>query len=837
MVLSCKFRFIVLFVAIIGVLALWFLYKSDDVSDEIRNVLLISIDTCRADHLSCYGYQSQTTPNIDAVAAEGTLFENVIAPIPQTLPSHSSMLTGTIPPYHGVRENVGYLADEPNVTLAEILSNAGFATGAAISAFVLDSEFGINQGFDDYDDRFETSLEDDQILERPAGETTDVAVEWLEKNKDRGFFFFLHYYDPHTKYEPPEPYASRYASNLYAGEIAYTDHCIRRVVDKLKALGLYDSTLIIITSDHGEMLGEHGELTHMYFIYQAAVKVPLIFKVPGQSKPRRIKSIAALIDIVPTVCNLLEIEMPRNVQGVDLFGSSRGDDPSRQDRHIYCESLLPTKYDANSLLGIVNDHFKYIQTTRPELYDLIADPGESNNLVERQHLQARAMKDKLTRILEDSVREDSGDSEVNMDPEAVARIESLGYLGGSVVQDLGFSQSQTKRDPKDLLKYHSLYEQIAPLLASKEYEKIKMYAERMIQLQPDIPLAYQLLGGMYAHKGEHDQAIQFFEKVILNLEQGSQLNPSVAAMSYHLRADAYVQMGNHDQGIRDYSKAIELSPSYVKAYYGRGIVYSSTGQYDQAIRDLDQAIELNPSYAKAYYGRGIANLGKDGYDQAIDDFSKAIELNPKFDEANNNRGFAYLRKGEYDQAIRDFDQAIELNPSYVKAYFNRGIANLRNGRHDQALRDFDRGIKLNPGDAVAHKNMAKTLSELGRAKEAVKHLHRALELRADWPEVLNDLAWTLATHENAQLRDGAEAVRLAESACHLTSDKAAAFLDTLAAAYAEVGHFDRAVKTADRAQGLALKARKSELAEDIRVRKELYQAKRPYRNPTVLLNE
>ena len=278
MPLSGKFRFILLSLAIVGALALWFLYKSDDAPQKIRNVLLISIDTCRADHLSCYGYKSQITPNIDAVAAEGILFENVIAPIPQTLPSHSSMLTGTIPPYHRVRENVGYLADESNVTLAEILSDAGFATGAAISAFVLDSQFGINQGFDDYFDRFEKPLEDDQVLERPGGETTDVAIEWLEKNKDKRFFFFLHYYDPHTKYEPPEPFASQYASNPYAGEIAYTDHCIRQVLDKLKELGLYDSTLVIITSDHGEMLGEHGELTHMYFIYQGAIKVPLIIK-------------------------------------------------------------------------------------------------------------------------------------------------------------------------------------------------------------------------------------------------------------------------------------------------------------------------------------------------------------------------------------------------------------------------------------------------------------------------------------------------------------------------------------------------------------------------------
>ena len=248
---SSRWRSLVAAGIIIIAVGAWLLWQFMSPAQEIRNILLISIDTCRADHLSCYGYKSKTTPNIDAVVAEGILFENTITPVPITLPAHSSMLTGTIPPYHGVHDNgVDYLDDESNITLAEILKDAGFTTGAAVSAFVLDSTFGIGQGFETYNDRFDT-MEYNTVVQRRGGETTHIALDWLEKNKDKRFFFFLHYFDPHAKYQPPQPFASRFASNPYAGEIAYTDHCIGRVLGKLKELGLDDSTLVIITADHG----------------------------------------------------------------------------------------------------------------------------------------------------------------------------------------------------------------------------------------------------------------------------------------------------------------------------------------------------------------------------------------------------------------------------------------------------------------------------------------------------------------------------------------------------------------------------------------------------------
>ncbi len=460
---------IVLILVLLGA-AVWF-FRGAGSGGQIRNVLLISMDTTRADHLSCYGYKRKTTPNIDALAAEGIRCEKVISTVPLTLPAHSSIMTGTNPPYHGVHDNLDYQLPEDNITLAEILKGQGFATGAAVSTFVLDSQFNLDQGFDTYDDRFQQKHSLGTFDERKGDETTEVAIQWLEKYKDSPFFYFLHYYDPHNTYEPPEPFATEYAGNLYGGEIAFTDHCIGKVVDKLKELNLYDSTLIIVVGDHGELLGEHGESTHSYFIYQGAIKVPLIFKVPGRRRAKTIESNVGIIDIVPTVCSLLGIESPEEVAGTDLspfFG--KGQPPS--DRPLYCESLTPTICNANSLLGIIEGRYKYIQTTRPELYDLKKDPQESLNLFASQPQRARILQDKLSQILEDQVRKGGDDSSINLDAEAVKRLESLGYVAGGITED--FSFDQTKSDPKDLLEFYLAYSRAGYLITKEVYDQAEV---------------------------------------------------------------------------------------------------------------------------------------------------------------------------------------------------------------------------------------------------------------------------------------------------------------------------------------------------------------------------
>ena len=509
---SKYFTVLALLLVVIIATGVWLLRRFVWPAREIDRIILISIDTCRADRLSCYGYSRQTTPNIDAVAAEGILFENTISPVPLTLPAHSSMLTGTIPPYHGVHNNVNYQLAKSNLTLAEILGANGFKTAAIVSAFVLDSKFGIAQGFDTYNDQFEEAHLTFGISERKGGEATRFALEWLEKQKGEKSFLFLHYFDPHFDYVPPEPFASRFA-DPYAGEVAYVDHCIGQILSKLKELGLYDSTLIIITSDHGEMLGEHGEEEHGHSIYQSAIRVPLIFKLPWSQESQRISRLVGIVDIVPTICSMLGITVPQQVQGQDLSPYFDGKSPASAERQMYCETLEPLALGANSLLGIVNEGFKYIQTTRPELYDLINDPTESNNLVETQQQRARIMKETLAQLLKQCLRKDATDSGIALDPQTIKRIESIGYLQGTTT-DEPFKFDQSKKDPKDLIEFAMIYRRGIMLVHQKQYDQAITAFDKAIKLHPTLALPYENRGNAYLSKGKYDQAIRDFDQAI-----------------------------------------------------------------------------------------------------------------------------------------------------------------------------------------------------------------------------------------------------------------------------------------------------------------------------------
>ena len=818
---------------------------------KIQNVLLISIDTCRADYLSCYGYKQITTPNIDSIAKTGILFENVVAPVPMTLPSHSSMLTGTIPVYHGVHDNVDYQLGQSNITLAEILMDAGFTTGAAISALVLDSQFGIDQGFEIFDDHFKSPAENNLIEQRRGDETTKICLDWLDENKDKRFFFFLHYFDPHKEYKSPEPFASLFIQNPYAGEIAYTDHCIGQVIQKLKNLDLYDSTLIIITSDHGEMLGEHGEPTHAYFIYESAIKVPLVFKIPGWNKAVRIKQLAGLIDIVPTVCSLLDIKPPAVVQGVDLSDCFSGRELSA-DRGLCCESLQPTTYGANSLLGIVTDSFKYIQTTRPELYNLINDPTESNNLISWQLDRARILKDRLARMIQQSVRGDSEDSRAELDDETRRRLESLGYVGGGVVEDFDFDQ--TKDDPKDVLNFHLLSGKIAGALVLKQYDLAKQMAEEMIRMRPDCATGYQNAGQVAHKQGDHFSAAAYFQQALklkpdsfktrnnlgLALESLGKLAEAVEhyqkaltlkpdyAEAHHNLAIALESLGKHAQAVEHYQKVLKFNPDYTNIHYNLGNTLMALGKPAEALEHYQQALNVNPDHAETYYSLGnvIFFMGK--LSEAISHYQKALELKPGMEGAYNNLGNALMALGKPAEAISHYQKALEIKPDMADAHYNLGIALEKIGKIAEAVEHYLQALKLKPDVAIIHYDLAAALLKQNKVAKTIVHWKEVLRLNPDHIESHNNLAWVLATVEDENLRDPAQALTLAQKACELTKYKQPTLLDTLAVAYAAKGDFPKAIETAQKAIDLAASAGNKNLTEQIQKRLTLYNNNQPY---------
>ncbi len=586
--------------------ALAFYFIKSAGSPKIRNVVLISIDTCRADYLSCYGFPKKTTPIIDAFAEEATLFEHTVSPIPITLPAHCSMLTGKIPPAHGVQNNIGYQLDASNQTLAEILKYNGFSTAAFISSFVLDHSLGMAQGFSIYEDRLQNASHNISTggNERPADETTGLALKWLERNRNNKSFMFLHYYDPHDAYAPPEPFATEFADNLYAGEIAFTDHCIGMVIRKLKELDMYDSTLLIIAGDHGEMLGEHGELEHSYFIYESAIKVPLLIKQPGQNEAIKIAEPVGLVDIVPTVCSMLKLEPPARLQGMDISPLVKGTVPDGYERFIYSESGTPSTVGASWLMSISNGRWKYIQAPRAELYDVLADRTEATNLIEKEPHRARILEDKLQELLERSIQKDL-DSRVELDAEALKRLQSLGYVAGASGGPASFNQDQ--KDPKDLIQVYEQYKVAKHAFDANEFDKAKKVLKQLIPQCPDNHRIYVLLGDIAMRQIQFDSAIGYYRSA----RKLDPRQPDSIAVCNNL---AWLQATRPSLISRDFDEAILLATRVCEhsdyrdpnALDTLAVAYAAAGDFPKAIETARKSYSIATAANNTQLARKVA---------------------------------------------------------------------------------------------------------------------------------------------------------------------------------------------------------------------------------------
>ncbi len=381
------------------------------------NVLLVTVDTTRADHLGAYGYDRDTSPTVDALAAEGVLFEHAFAHAPITLPSHTSMLTGTFPLAHGVRDNGRFSVADDLETLPEMLRERGYATGAFVSAFVLDSRFGLDQGFDVYDDSFTAEWSEDKlrdariynqmVTDRPADQTTQRAIAWLAEQAESPFFLWVHYYDPHQRYAPPHPWDQLYQDNLYDGEIAFMDSEIARLFDALRERGLWDRTAVLLTGDHGESLGQHGEATHAVLAYDSTLRVPLVIKPPaGVAVERKVVTESVShVDLLPTVGDLLDLPTPSGLPGRSLLPAIQGRAPSGRaaDRAIYFESALPRfSFGWEPLFGVRAGSWKYIHAPEPELYDLERDPGEQRNIARAESERREELERLLFRTIDEN---------------------------------------------------------------------------------------------------------------------------------------------------------------------------------------------------------------------------------------------------------------------------------------------------------------------------------------------------------------------------------------------------------------------------------------------------
>jgi arylsulfatase A-like enzyme len=410
------------------------------------NVLIVTLDTTRADRLSAYGFQSASMPAIDRLAREGIVFQQTTTVAPLTLTAHCSLLTGLYPPHHGVRDNADRPLDAAHLTLAEILHGRGFHTAAFVGAAVLAADRGLARGFDVYRDTTASGADAQRTIRRPGNEVVDDALRWLNGRDESPFFLWVHLYDAHAPYRPPEPFRSQYSTDPYEGNLVFLDSQVGRLIQALEAHHQLKRTLIVLAGDHGESLGDHGELEHGIFLYESVLHVPLIMRVPGIA-PRPFAAITSLVDVMPTVLAFLRLR-PIPVDGLDLTSAIRGA-TAPVERSVYSESLFPQRYGWSALRALRDGQSKFIDAPRPELYDLDTDPFEEHNLYATGSATATTIARRLDNLYARGLEASDG----HMDPvpaDLKERLAALGYLGAEAHSD-----PPAGRDPKDYIETYN----------------------------------------------------------------------------------------------------------------------------------------------------------------------------------------------------------------------------------------------------------------------------------------------------------------------------------------------------------------------------------------------
>jgi arylsulfatase A-like enzyme/Tfp pilus assembly protein PilF len=677
------------------------------------NVLLITIDTLRADRLSCYSREHLETPHIDSLAHRGVLFDHAFAHTSTTLPSHTNILLGRTPLYHGVHDNSSFTVHEEYLTLAEFLKDMGYATGAFVGAYPLDSTFGLDQGFSTYDDEYGSQLDrgDKYYVERKAEEVVSRALMWV-KSQSSPWFMWVHVYDPHAPYEPPQPFKDRFKKNLYDGEVAYVDSEMGKIFDYLGSENLYKNTLIVLTGDHGEGLWQHGELTHGYFAYNTTLWIPLIFYFPG-IKPGNVPNYVGHIDIFPTICDVLNLKESDILTGVSLLPAMKG--KKLEHGPIYFESLYPYyekvyNRDWAPLYGFIDDGEKYIESPIPEVYDLRKDFNEKNNMAKQKEL-GRYRK-KLDDIMEKYSAKEKEDSQSSLNEEALRKLKSLGYVSGSSSRDEKEFGPDT--DIKSLLPFYD------KSIVAKQYylkgrkqEAIRMLQE-VITERKDIGLAYSNLAVLYKEEGN-------FKGALLVIEQGMKNCPtSHEVFSAYL--NFLTEAGQSDKVISVFNEIdIPQKDTDAELWNFLGIAYTRKGEYGKALESLDKAVSIDSDFASTYDNRGNAYLSiflntknEQELQKAIENYKKAVEINPENAVAYNGLGAAYREAGDMDKAIEAWEQSLAIDPEYGLPLYNLGFSHINRGENKKALKYFSKYLDLyqNSMPAERRKKIEKWIKQL-----------------------------------------------------------------------------------------------------------------------------
>ncbi len=611
------------------------------------NVVLVTIDTLRSDHVHCYGYQDVKTPTLDALAKRGVLFEQAVAQAPLTSPSHASIFTGEYPTMHHVRDTGGFVLPSSALTLAEILQKQGWDTAAFIGAAVLKRNFGFNQGFAVYDDQMPQPGPSEQFLpdpERPAKEVIDPAIHWLNTQAGKPFFVWVHLYDPHMPYKPPRPFREQYKTHPYDGEIAYADQQLGRLIDVVMKKAP-QNTIIAVLSDHGESLGDHGEYTHGVFLYDSTLRIVFIMAGPGIPAGMRIKRQVRSIDFLPTLLNLMGGKAPHQVQGTSLVPAFSGNPVDTGTS--YEETLYPKiNMGWSELRAIRTNHWKYIRAPKPELYDLTRDPGETTNVIQQQPVQRERLEAILNGTLSAGGHGTTEKVQMKLiDKQTSEELNSLGYVAEYSPKTYVLTGKGV--DPKDrtnILKL--LYEAENPSSNTSEARRLKLERQALAE-DPTNPMIYYQLGGRCEKDGLYKEAMHLYRTALSKGIESGKLHGRIANL--------LVRQGKTDEAIAEYEKATQLNPVDTESLANLATADLHAGRLDDAEGAFKRILAIRPDSATAQNGLGLIAVQRRNPQAARRYFERAVQLNPDLLEAQVNLGLIYEMTGDREGARKCFE--------------------------------------------------------------------------------------------------------------------------------------------------------------------------------------
>jgi choline-sulfatase len=636
---------------VLGLVAVWTVTVWRSRRARRPNILLITLDTTRADHLGAYGDASARTPTFDRLASEGVLFERAVSVAPITLPAHVSLLTGRYPFAHGVRNNGNFRVADDVSTLATALHDRGYRTAAFVSAFVLDRRSGLSRGFDEYDDRFADAgagRPDDEI-ERRGDRTGQLAEHWVATQvggtgPDRPpLFVWLHLYDPHDPYTPPSPFAEAFRSHPYDGEIAFDDAVVGSLLDRLKRLDLLSTTIVALVGDHGESLGEHGEVTHAMFVYESVLQVPMMVWWPEHLAPARVAPVVRGIDLAPTLLDLAGMPPLADAQGQSLLPLARG---GRQGpAAAYSETYFPLFFmNWAPLRAIRDERWKFIDAPAPELYDLTTDPREQSNVAAREPTRTAALR----RALESASGAGSGAmTTAKPDREAIEKLAALGYIGATGASTVP-SGTASRPDPKAMIGVFNRLRGANDAVTHGRPADAEATAREVLDADRQNAFAVLILAQAQMQQGRCPDAIASYRRY-------AALVPTSADAHYWIALCA-ARQGRPDLALDEVSAALAIDPPYARARLLRAGLLTERGRFDEAASDYQQVIDQQPSNADAHSGYAVLLTARNEPERAVGEFERALAIRSDLDEVRLALGRALELAGRAQEARAEYER-------------------------------------------------------------------------------------------------------------------------------------------------------------------------------------